>query len=214
MDIRDSPWVFLHAAFPGVIWAKIFNLFYNFWFFVMFGLWFWAAGMPAAHRSRTAFLLSFGVCWVVGGVLIAVLFASVGPCYYQRFLGDGQFDALMETLRRYDLMAVAVQDELWTIFVSRHGGVGAGISAFPSMHCASAALFALFGFSLNRKLGWALTGFAIMICVGSVYLGWHYAVDGIAGIAIGIGSWFLGLWVADRLVEPRSKNEGLVPAAL
>ncbi|WP_315927260.1 phosphatase PAP2 family protein [Mesorhizobium sp. SP-1A] len=201
---RD-PWTIVHNAFPGVVWAKIFNVFYHLWFFVMFGLWFWVAGMPSNDQSRVAYLFAYAFCWAVGGILIAVTFASVGPCYHERLLGDPRFSKLMETLQGYDLMAVAVQDQLWDIFVTQSNGVGARLSAFPSMHCASATLFTLFGFSRNRPLGWALAIFATFIYIGSVYLGWHYAVDGIAGIVVGIASWLFGLFIADRMTT-RSRS--------
>jgi hypothetical protein len=198
-----DPWTVVHTVFPGVIWAKIFNVFYHLWFFVMFGIWFWVAGMPGNDRSRVGFLFASGFCWALGGILIATAFASVGPCYYERLLGDPRFSDLMHRLRHYDLMAVAVQDEWWDLFVTKSNGVGAGLSAFPSMHCAYATLFAIFGYSRSRTLGWMLAIFAAFIYVGSIYLGWHYGIDSIAGIAVGIGSWRFGLYLADRISARR-----------
>jgi len=198
-----DPWTLVHAAFPGVIWGKIFNVFYHLWFFVMFGIWFWVAGMPGNDRSRVGFLFASGFSWAVGGIVIATAFASVGPCYYERLLGDPRFSGLMHTLRGYDLMAIALQDEWWDLFVAKSNGVGAGLSAFPSMHCAYATLFALFGFSRNWKLGWTLTIFAAFIYTGSVYLGWHYAIDSIGGIVVGVCSWLFGLYLADKISAAR-----------
>jgi membrane-associated phospholipid phosphatase len=202
-----DPWTLVHAAFPGIVWGKIFNIFYHLWFFVMFGIWFWVAGLPGDDRSRVGFLFASGLSWAIGGIVIATAFASVGPCYFERLLGDPRFSDLMHTLRGYDLMAIAVQDEWWDLFVTKSNGVGAGLSAFPSMHCTYATLFALFGFSRSRKLGWALTIFAAFIYLGSVYLGWHYAIDAIGGIAIGICSWWFGLYLADKISEdPRGSG--------
>src|SRR5262249_25075984 len=89
-----DPWTITHALFPGQLWADFFNFFYHLWFFVMFGLWFWVAGTRADDRSRTTFLFAYGLCWAVGGVLIATSFASVGPCYYERLLGDDRYSDL------------------------------------------------------------------------------------------------------------------------
>jgi membrane-associated phospholipid phosphatase len=208
-----DPWTLVHAAFPGIVWGKIFNIFYHLWFFVMFGIWFWVAGMPGNDRSRVGFLFASGFCWAIGGIVIATAFASVGPCYYERLLGDPRFSGLMHTLRGYDLMAIAVQDEWWDLFVTKSNGVGAGLSAFPSMHCTYATLFALFGFSRDRKLGWVLTIFAAFIYLGSVYLGWHYATDAIGGIVIGVCSWWFGLYLADKISEGRLGQERASTAA-
>ena len=57
------------------------------------------------------------------------------------------------------------------------------------MHVGSTVLMALYGFSLNRRLGQALTVFAAVILMGSVLLGWHYAVDGYAGALIAVLAW-------------------------
>ena len=94
--------------------------------------------------------------------------------------------------------------------------VGGGISAIPSVHNAMAVLFALVSFRMNRALGLAMSAFAAFIWVASVYLNWHYAVDGLAG---GIGA--IVLWkLSGALVEQRFRAEGLelaqqasVPAA-
>ena len=40
---------------------------------------------------------------------------------------------------------------------------------------------ALLGWRINKWLGAALTLFTGLIVIGSVALGWHYAVDAIAG---------------------------------
>jgi membrane-associated phospholipid phosphatase len=53
-----------------------------------------------------------------------------------------------------------------------------GISAMPSMHVAATVLCAMVGWQLNRAVGLILALFAAIIQLGSVHLGWHYAVDG------------------------------------
>lgn len=194
-----EPWQVVHELFPGLLWAEFFNVAYHLWFFLMFALWFWAAGMPDDDRDRITFLFAYGLCWTIGGLIVAIFFASVGPCYYERLLGDGRYADLMRTLRGYDLMALDVQDGLWEIYAVQGKGAGAGLSAFPSMHCASSTLFALFGFSRSRALGSALSAFALVIFIGSIYLGWHYAVDGIAGALIAVGCWFAARRIADRI---------------
>jgi hypothetical protein len=74
-----------------------------------------------------------------------------------------------------------------------------GISAMPSMHVAMSMLFALLAWNVHRLLGIAFTAFALAIAIGSVHLGWHYAVDGYASaIAMPL------VWLAaGRLVDWR-----------
>ena len=62
--------------------------------------------------------------------------------------------------------------------------LGTGISAMPSMHVAIATLNALMLSSLGRwqaVAGWA---FAAIILFGSVYTGWHYAIDGYVSMLV------------------------------
>jgi hypothetical protein len=80
--------------------------------------------------------------------------------------------------------------------------IGSGISAMPSVHNALAALFAMASFKLNRIAGWLLTFYAAFIWIGSIHLGWHYALDGIVAIALTFGIWHVCGRIADRLEHP------------
>jgi membrane-associated phospholipid phosphatase len=64
-----------------------------------------------------------------------------------------------------------------------------GISAMPSMHNAIAILAACAALEINRILGWLLVLFAALIFIGSIHLGWHYALDGVVAAIVSIGLW-------------------------
>ena len=99
---------------------------------------------------------------------------------------------------------------LWDSYVNNKDPLG--ISAFPSMHNAMATIFALVTWRTNRKLGIAFVIFAALILIGSVQLGWHYAVDGYGAIAIALVCWWIGGVVARwhaGLASTRKLNEGL-----
>jgi membrane protein implicated in regulation of membrane protease activity len=57
------------------------------------------------------------------------------------------------------------------------------------MHNAVAILLACAAFEINRVMGWMLTLFATLIFIGSIHLGWHYALDGVVAAIISIGLW-------------------------
>lgn len=77
-------------------------------------------------------------------------------------------------------MALNIQNYLMGQYKSGGGMVGDGISAFPSLHVGMATLIAIFFYDMNRIIGIAAFGFCAIIFVGSIVLGWHYAIDGIA----------------------------------
>ncbi len=96
------------------------------------------------------------------------------------------------------------QSLLWS-FYSAPQSINA-ISAFPSMHVASTTLMAILGFALSRWVGLALTAFAVCIMIGSVLLGWHYAVDGYVGAAIAVLCWKLSGWLIRSRLGPFAKG--------
>jgi membrane-associated phospholipid phosphatase len=82
----------------------------------------------------------------------------------------------------------------------------------PSMHVAMAALFAAAAFRLGRIWGWIATAYAVLVFVGSVHLGWHYAVDGLVGAAAALIIWFgcgplvTAIWRTEPAAAPHSMS--------
>lgn len=174
-------------------WAlRTLNIGYNFWFFALIMAWVAAAFTVRNPGLRHQYLMSFMLTWFVGGFLVAMSFSSAGPCYYARVgLGD-LYRPLMEALRaadaRFPIWALTTQDMLWDGFAGDRRG-SAGISAFPSMHVASATLFALAARQLGTVAFVVGVAYWAMILAGSILLGWHYAVDGYAGTLIAFLAW-------------------------
>ena len=54
------------------------------------------------------------------------------------------------------------------------------------MHVAGAAWVAIVVSSYSRLLAPLAWAYFVLILMGSVFLGWHYALDGIAGLIIAI----------------------------
>ncbi len=68
----------------------------------------------------------------------------------------------------------------------------------PSLHLATTALMTFHAFQLNRWLGWFMTAFLVVMLVGSVHLGWHYAIDGYVVIPAAYGLWRLSGWAVRK----------------
>jgi hypothetical protein len=183
----------LHAVFGHPLVISFITGIYNMWLFLMYLVLLVACFLRPGNADRMRFLLAFVLTWAIGGNVIATLFSSAGPVYYDRLGLGGDYDGLMAILQAHAatgaLTVVETQDLLWR-FYTREPSINA-ISAFPSMHVASSVLMALFAFRWSRLSGWLMTAFATIIMIGSVLLAWHYAVDGYAGAVIAVMCWFL-----------------------
>jgi hypothetical protein len=181
-----QPWVWLQGLLGHPLLTATLNLAYHLWFFIMLALLYWMVFCAERAALRMQFLLSFVLSWALLGNVMAIMFSSVGPCYYGLTqAGDDPYAGLLHYLQQTDrevpLLALRVQALLWQDYQQHSNVSGLAIAAMPSMHVASATLLALLGWRLNRAAGVALTVFAVLILLGSVHLGWHYAVDGYAG---------------------------------
>ena len=160
-----------------------------------------ALGRDAGGLRIRYFATSFLILIVLGNVC-AALGMSAGPVYYGYVTGDGgRFADLIDYLsfsKGQVSSAADVQDYLWHLFSTNQTHVGSGISAHPSIHVAMATLFFLAGRSLSRKLGAVFFAYLVIIMIGSVHLGWHYAVDGYASVLGTYAIWH-GIGALQRL---------------
>lgn len=215
--IGHDPWQLTHALFGSMPATALLQLAYNVWFAMVWLGVIYMVLRPQSVRLRARYLVGFLLSWIVVGSLGAYLLASAGPCYFERAFGDPQFRPLMDRLHALDaelrafapalgIQALKVQDMLWNGFVGKRELFGGGISAMPSMHVSMAVLMACAGWKLGRVPGWLLTGFAALIWIGSVHLGWHYALDGAVALGLTLAVWKASGWLVDRFVlrEPAS----------
>jgi membrane-associated phospholipid phosphatase len=130
--------------------------------------------------------------WALLGTALAALLPAAGPAFYHQVVGQNDFLPLVDYLRSVHeaagLPPVSVQDQLWAERLKGRALHG-GISAMPSMHVGMATLFALVGWQIHRWAGVIATFFAAGIMIGSVHLGWHYALDGYVAAPLTLLIW-------------------------
>lgn len=171
---RD-PWLF----FRGMD-LSVHDSAYSFvWMLAIAGTVLWLfAQRPSKVRSCS--IVSYFAIWSLFGPIGQLLGSAAGPVFYRRIgLGDrfaGLEQAIPDVTER-------VANYLWHFHQTGLPAVGNGISAMPSLHIATAAWIYLV-FRVHRsKLAPLAAVFAIYMFVMSVALGWHYAIDGVAGAA-------------------------------
>jgi hypothetical protein len=194
--LGHQPWELTHALFGSVTASLVLDRLYAFWILLLsIAIGGFALFAPRPDRAR--FFLSFTLAWVLLGVVGAWLLASAGPCYSALVGAQSgpEFAGLVQKLEHLSLVtdgrinAPGWQQVIWRAHASETYSFGMGISAMPSLHNAIAVLYALAAFRIGRLLGWFMTGYAVIIFIGSVHLGWHYAVDGIVSAAAMVLIW-------------------------
>ncbi|WP_189338428.1 phosphatase PAP2 family protein [Sphingobium sp. SCG-1] len=195
-------WQLTYAVLPSPWATQIIDLLYHGWFAPM------VAGVAicsfAHQHSRLAwrYLTSFVLLWSVQGTLVAYMLPAAGPALRSIILPTAsRFDALTSLMDHQDhflkahgapgLYAVHYQHALAALFGQQNIVIGGGISAMPSMHNAMAVLFACAAWKLGRRAGIATTIYALIIWIGSVHLGWHYALDGGVACIMTLATWMI-----------------------
>lgn len=198
------PWEFLQPVLANQAIIKALDLLYMMWFYVLFAVCLWMA-WSRYRRLRVQFFTTFFLSWIVLGTFMAIFFSSAGPCYYQEVVsGENPYRTLMSTLQgvvygnNAHLIAIFNQKRLWEAFETGNRLMyGGGISAMPSLHVAIAVLFALVGLKSHPALGVLFIAYAYLIFIGSICLGWHYAIDGYIGALLTVLIWRF----VDRFLE-------------
>lgn len=126
------------------------------------------------------FFRAYFALWILGG-LTAVLIPSLGPiyCYSDWF---ANLNKPIATTLQHQLWShyqqVLISPDQYKVFIYE------GIAAFPSLHVGVVALFTFFLFHVHRILGILMAIYTLLIQIGSVLLGWHYAIDGYFAILL------------------------------
>ena len=170
------------------------------WFLSLLFTLYWVLQKPASNEKSTA-LIAYFATWSVFGPVAQALLSSAGPIFYDR-IGLGDRFAGLSVLP----VTQAISDYLWTLYETRSLAPGAGISAMPSMHIATAAwvVFACRSFHSRLTIPAAMFGIFMLFC--SVALGWHYAVDGIVGAAGAALCFYLSRLYVNGMAARRRKS--------
>jgi hypothetical protein len=147
-----------------------------------------AVVLPDRMRDAYAFIASFIFVWILG---VATYYAipSLGPFHS----APADFAQLPHTMVQ-DTQARYMAQRAHMLADPQAPGSFAQVSAFASLHVGVTTVIVLMTRHLRlRRTARALAVFLVCTVVATVYLGWHFFVDDVAGIAIATVSVAAGL---------------------
>lgn len=184
-----QPSAVLHDVLGTHVAAHVLSVFYLLWIAALpISL---AVVLVWARRDRISswWLTAVSIDWLIG-VLLNYAAPTVGPIYRR----TEDFAGLANTATG------ALQQSMWDerlamIADPAHAEVLQNIAAFASLHVAIATTACVVAHraGLHPALVWGLRAFLAITMVATVYFGWHYVYDVLAGFLLGI--------VAARLAE-------------
>lgn len=212
LHLGRSPWEWLHPVFGSVAATEAIDVIYFTWV-PLIPIVILLVAFRRDARSRAQFFITYGLTLIILGSLAAAALSSAGPCYYGFVVRDPDpYAELMRSLRDIDarvgLHVVEIQDWLWRSHLAQGEVAYARISAMPSIHVGLTFLYVLALRGTGRIfeiLGWI---YFALILIGSVRLGWHYAVDGYAAVLAVAALWKGAGWVLGRKQPGTSAPDG------
>ncbi len=174
------------------------NYSYNFWLGVMLGGYWYAIFIDRNEHRRLTFLWCSLIAWFGMGWGLATSMSSVGPIFFGATFPEipDPYAPYIEYLRGIHesgtmISSLWVSDLLGQMARDNNVIDLNGISAMPSMHVAIAALFAVYMWHVNKIWGVLYIVFAAIIMAGSIFLAWHYAIDGYFSIICVLCLWYV-----------------------
>jgi membrane-associated phospholipid phosphatase len=175
------PNAFLAAWFPSPILSEVLHLCY-----LAYALLTPILGLTLFFQKRLEAFRVFAttaMTTMYGCYLVFIFFPVRGPWY---------------TFPHPEVEHFGIFPPLVYGMLERGAAVGA---AFPSSHVALAVTVAILAHRFYRKLSLVLTVFALGIAVGTVYGGFHYAIDAVVGLLFGIASVLLSPRIHSTLLR-------------
>lgn len=154
--------------------------------------------LPPARRL--AFLSAWSFLWIAGTVFYLSL-PSWGPVFVTPDTFEPTLQHMPHTVSVQSVLYREIRSLVQHPLAPREVRYGC-VAAFPSLHLAVVTLIALASRQLSRTWFVFNVLVVLLMLIGSVVTGYHYLLDGWAGILIGAAVWKAGLLLFRRWEVP------------
>ena len=195
----NDPAALLHGLLGTGVSAHILSTFYAA-FIVFLPL---SLGLALVFSERIQVSLFYAAAlsinWILGAATYFML-PALGPIYFE----PGAFSSLPHT-EVTNLQQMLLDDRIGFL-ADPVTGTPQAIAAFASLHIAMSfsALLAAYMLDLGPRLKRALWAWLVITIVATVYLGWHYFIDDLAGLVMGVAALVLAKWLTG--FDPRKSR--------
>jgi membrane-associated phospholipid phosphatase len=197
-----DPAALLHAVPGTTIATQVFSTFYVA-FIVFLPLTIGVSLVFSRHlEAGLYYTTAQSINWVLGAASYLVL-PSLGPAY-----ADPRAFAHLPVSEVTHLQAI-LMDQRIAFLQNPATATPQAIAAFASLHISMSftAAVAAHVLGAGRRLKVALWVWFAVTMVGTIYLGWHYVADNIAGVIMGASALALaGLLTGIELRGPRTRR--------
>lgn len=129
---------------------------------------------------------------------------ALGTLSYYLIPADGPFHTVpwrfwdLPVTDATGLQASLLRSRFFATYDPTSSSAVSGIAAFASLHTSIVftAAFTLQLLKVRRVCRWAMWGYFGLVVLATVYFGWHYVVDDVAGVAIGFIAVAAGAWAS------------------
>lgn len=181
---------------PSAVMSELFDMGYGSYYFMMTltVLYYFAFRYREFERASFVLIGSFFLYY-----LIYIFLPVAGPTYYYYAVGlnnitQGVFPNVHDYFLTHQtaLPSPGYEDGIFYQFVESMKEAGERpTAAFPSSHVGVSTICMLLAWhSGNRKLFYIYLPFYVFLCLATVYIQAHYAIDAIAGLLTGVLFYF------------------------